>query len=94
MGLILDSSVVIAAERQGQTAYQMLEAIGAQAADPEIAVSVVTVLELALDSCGRMPAHVLRPFQGSVLPRLDSARLTPWATIFRPSGSVFDSTKM
>ena len=47
MGLILDSSVVIAAERQGHTAYQMLEAIGAQAADPEIAVSVVTVLELA-----------------------------------------------
>ena len=47
MGLILDSSVVIAAERQGQTAYEMLEAIGAQAADPEIAVSVVTVLELA-----------------------------------------------
>jgi predicted nucleic acid-binding protein len=47
VGLILDSSVVIAAERQGQTAYEMLEAIGAQAADPEIAVSVVTVLELA-----------------------------------------------
>ena len=47
MGLILDSSVIIAAERQGRTAYEMLEAIGAQAADPEIAVSVVTVLELA-----------------------------------------------
>jgi predicted nucleic acid-binding protein len=47
VGLILDSSVVIAAERQGQTAYQMLEAIGEQAGDPEIAVSVVTVLELA-----------------------------------------------
>ena len=28
MGLILDSSVVIAAERVGQTAYQMLEDIG------------------------------------------------------------------
>jgi hypothetical protein len=27
MGLILDSSVVIAAERVGQTAYQMLEDI-------------------------------------------------------------------
>jgi predicted nucleic acid-binding protein len=47
VGLILDSSVVIAADRQGRTAYEMLEAIGAQAADPEIAVSVVTVLELA-----------------------------------------------
>jgi predicted nucleic acid-binding protein len=47
VGLILDSSVVIAAERRGQTAYEMLESIGEQADDPEIAVSVVTVLELA-----------------------------------------------
>lgn len=47
MGLIVDSSVVIAAERQGQSAYKMLESIGEQADDPEIAVSVVTVLELA-----------------------------------------------
>lgn len=47
MGLILDSSVVIAAERLGQTAYQMLEAIRIQADDPEIAISVVSVLELA-----------------------------------------------
>ena len=47
MGLILDSSVVIAAERLGQTAYGMLETIGLQTNDPEIAVSVVTVLELA-----------------------------------------------
>lgn len=47
MGLILDSSVVIASERLGQTAYQMLEAISHQKGDPEIAVSVVTVLELA-----------------------------------------------
>ena len=47
MGLILDSSVVIAAERLWQTAYQMLEAIRIQADDPEIAISVVSVLELA-----------------------------------------------
>jgi predicted nucleic acid-binding protein len=47
VGLILDSSVVIAAERLGQTAYGMLEMIGLQTNDPEIAVSVVTVLELA-----------------------------------------------
>ena len=45
--MILDSSVVIAAERLGQTAYRMLEDIGLQGNDPEIAVSVVTVLELA-----------------------------------------------
>jgi predicted nucleic acid-binding protein len=48
VGLILDSSVVIAAERLGQTAYQMLEAISQQKQDPEIAISVVTVVELAL----------------------------------------------
>jgi predicted nucleic acid-binding protein len=47
VGLILDSSVVIAAERLGQTAYQMLEAIRAKTDDAEIAVSVVSVLELA-----------------------------------------------
>jgi predicted nucleic acid-binding protein len=47
VGLILDSSVVIAAERLGQTAYRMLEAIGLETNDSEIAVSVVTVLELA-----------------------------------------------
>ncbi|HTS48357.1 MAG TPA: PIN domain-containing protein [Bryobacteraceae bacterium] len=47
MGLILDSSVVIAAERLGQTAYQMLEAISQQKQDPEIAISVVTIVELA-----------------------------------------------
>ncbi len=47
MGLILDSSVVIAAERFGQSAYQMIEALGFQAGDSELAVSVVTVMELA-----------------------------------------------
>lgn len=47
MGLILDSSVLIAAERLGHTAYRMLEAIGLQTDDSEIAVSVVSVLELA-----------------------------------------------
>jgi tRNA(fMet)-specific endonuclease VapC len=47
VGLILDSSVVIAAERLGQTAYQMVEAISQRKEDQEIAISVVTVLELA-----------------------------------------------
>ena len=36
-----------AAERVGLTAYQMLETISQQKEDPEIAISVVTVLELA-----------------------------------------------
>jgi tRNA(fMet)-specific endonuclease VapC len=46
VGLILDSSVVIAAERLEQTAYQMLEAIRVETDDAEIAISVITVWEL------------------------------------------------
>jgi predicted nucleic acid-binding protein len=47
MGLILDSSVLIKAERQGQNARQMLTAISGTAGETEIALSVVTLLELA-----------------------------------------------
>ena len=47
MGLILDSSVLITAERQGQNARQMLTAISGPAGNTEIAISVVTRIELA-----------------------------------------------
>lgn len=47
MGLILDSSVLITAERQGQNARQMLTAISDTAGETEIAISVVTLVELA-----------------------------------------------
>jgi tRNA(fMet)-specific endonuclease VapC len=47
MGLILDSSVLIAAERQGQNARQVLAAIFSKAGNTEIAISVVTLVELA-----------------------------------------------
>jgi predicted nucleic acid-binding protein len=49
MGLILDSSVLIAAERQGQNARQMLAAIFSHShvGNTEIALSVVTLIELA-----------------------------------------------
>jgi len=47
MGLILDSSVLITAERQGQNARQMLTAISRTAGETEIAISVVTLIELA-----------------------------------------------
>lgn len=46
MGLILDSSVAITAERLGQSAYAMIEAIGHGRANQEIALSAITVLEL------------------------------------------------
>ena len=39
MGLILDSSVLITAERQGRNARQMLTAISGAAGDAEIAIS-------------------------------------------------------
>ena len=47
MGVIIDSSVLIAAERQGQNARQMLTAISTQLGNTEIAISVVTLVELA-----------------------------------------------
>lgn len=47
MGLILDSSVLIAAERQGKNARQVLADIALRAAGEDVALSVVTVLELA-----------------------------------------------
>ena len=47
MGLILDSSVLITAERQGQNARQMLAAISGKAGNTDIAISVVTLIELA-----------------------------------------------
>jgi predicted nucleic acid-binding protein len=47
VGLILDSSVVITAERLGRTARQIVEEIGQREGDTEIAISVVTALEMA-----------------------------------------------
>jgi len=47
MGLILDSSVLIKAERQGQNARHMLTAISGTAGNTDIAISVVTLIELA-----------------------------------------------
>jgi predicted nucleic acid-binding protein len=47
MGLILDSSVLIAAEREGRNAHQALTQIAVRAAGEDVALSVVTVLELA-----------------------------------------------
>jgi predicted nucleic acid-binding protein len=47
MGLILDSRVLITAERLGQNARQMLADISSHAGNTEIAVSVITLIELA-----------------------------------------------
>ena len=47
MGLILDSSVLIAAERQGKNARQALSSIAQKIADTDVGISVVTLIELA-----------------------------------------------
>ncbi len=44
---MLDSTAAVAAERQGKNARQLLEALEREAGDDGVAVSVVTVLELA-----------------------------------------------
>ena len=45
-GVILDSSVIIAAERSGQTVRQILEQVRASQGEIEIGLSVVTIAEL------------------------------------------------
>ena len=47
MGLILDSSVLVAAERQGQNSRQILSEIVRKLGDTEVAISVITLIELA-----------------------------------------------
>jgi len=47
LGSMLDSTAVVAAERQGMNARRLLESVSLEAGDGEIALSVVTVLELA-----------------------------------------------
>jgi len=47
LGLVLDSSAAVAAERAGTNPRRMLENIALRTGDEEIAVSVVTLLELA-----------------------------------------------
>jgi tRNA(fMet)-specific endonuclease VapC len=44
---MLDSTAVVAAEREGKNARQFLEAVALEAGDAEITLSVITVLELA-----------------------------------------------
>ena len=46
MGIILDSSVIISAERRGHSVRQILEQVQASQGETEIGLSVVTVAEL------------------------------------------------
>jgi len=46
VGIVLDSSVIIAAERRGRTVREILEQVKAVQGEIEIALSVVTIAEL------------------------------------------------
>ncbi len=46
MGIVLDSSVTIAAERRGHTVREILEQVKAVQGEIEIGLSVVTIAEL------------------------------------------------
>jgi tRNA(fMet)-specific endonuclease VapC len=46
VGIVLDSSVIIAAERRGHTVREILEQVKAAQGEMEISVSVVTIAEL------------------------------------------------
>jgi predicted nucleic acid-binding protein len=47
VGLLLDSSVIISAERKGHNARQALTGIATRIAGEDVAISVVTLVELA-----------------------------------------------
>ncbi|HEX4319489.1 MAG TPA: PIN domain-containing protein [Acidobacteriaceae bacterium] len=46
MGLILDSSMLIAGERRGETVKQVIERVRAACGDQECALSAISILEL------------------------------------------------
>lgn len=46
MGLILDSSILIAAQRRGRTVWQILDQVRSAQGEIEVGVSVVTIAEL------------------------------------------------
>ena len=57
MGIILDSSIIIAAERRGHTVREILEQVKAVQGEIEIGVSVVTIAELCTVPIVRKPKH-------------------------------------
>ena len=64
---MLDSTAAVAAERQGKNARQLLESVALQTGDEGIAISVITVLELAhgitrADTNERCERHIVTKF--------------------------------
>ena len=71
MGLILDSSVVIAGERRGHTVRQILEQFKTGYGEVEIGLSVVTIVELThgIQRAGTEERRQRRQAFGAVPPR-------------------------
>ena len=67
MGLILDSSVVIDAERRGETVERLIERVVAAAGDQEAALSAVGLTELVPGALSR--EHPSASDSSPVLPR-------------------------
>jgi predicted nucleic acid-binding protein len=75
MGLILDSSVLIAAERKGSNARQVLSEIAGRVAGEDVAFSVLTLIELAH---GAARAETLEKDHAAAVPaRADDCRAGP-----------------
>ena len=53
MGLILDSSVIVAGERRGHSVREILGQFKTDYGETEVGLSVVTILELNTGSGGR-----------------------------------------
>jgi predicted nucleic acid-binding protein len=83
-GVILDSSIIIAAERRGQTVRQILEHIRASQGDIEIGVSVVAIAEL-VHGAYRAKTPV-RPVRSDAWPM--SGPDTSWQTAKTDTSSV------
>jgi predicted nucleic acid-binding protein len=76
MGLILDSSILIAAERKGENARQALTSIASMVQDDDIALSAITLLELAHGAA-----------RANTADRKEKATPLPWRTSVGDSDS-------
>lgn len=72
VGLILDSSVVIAGERRGHTVRQILEQFKGGHGEIEVGLSVVTIVELTHGVQRVLPRRVPAPSRCAVWRRIRS----------------------
>jgi predicted nucleic acid-binding protein len=72
VGIVLDSTVFIAAERRGSSVRQILAEISVRLAGEQVAVSVVTLVELA-HGAARADSDTRRQFRREFLKELTTA---------------------